>query len=427
MNKNENIQTKSINLYQAIALYIAAILGSGVLFLSGSTAAVAGPASILSWIILILLSLPLAYAFASLSRSYPDAGGAATFVRKAFGPHMGNLVGWFYFLTASVGQIIVSLTGAFYVSVTFDLSALSTGVMALIILLIGGVSNYFGLRISGKLSLVLSSCLLLLLLVTIISSLPRVTWDHFIPFTPHGWIPVGTAITMIFWAFFGWEAICNLSDRFKSPEKDIVRSTVISAIIIGTVFLALSFITIGTGTYGNQESNLSPVGVMMYQSFGVGAQVATAIIAFIISVGTVNAFVASLAQLGYALSRDGAFPKWFYFLHPDTETPTRIVMLVILFASIGVLATVALSIPFSAILFIPNSLGIMVYILSMAAGVRLFEKGTLPRRAAAVSLVMCLLCLPFFGKYVLIPIVMGAMYFLFHLYKNNKQGIRFGK
>jgi amino acid efflux transporter len=88
-------------------------------------------------------------------------------------------------------------------------------------------------------------------------------------------------------------------------------------------------------------------------------------------------------------------------------------LIVILFASIGVLTTVSLSIPFSAILFIPNSLGIMVYILSMAAGVRLFERGTLPKRAAAVSLVMCLLCLPLFGKYVFIPIAMGSMYFLF--------------
>nr|WP_308423125.1 amino acid permease [Marinithermofilum abyssi] len=80
-----------------------------------STATIAGPASILSWTIMILFSFPFAYTFAALSRSYPDAGGAATFVRMAFGEHTGNLVGWFYFFTAAIGQIIVSLTGASYI------------------------------------------------------------------------------------------------------------------------------------------------------------------------------------------------------------------------------------------------------------------------------------------------------------------------
>ncbi|GGE16077.1 hypothetical protein GCM10011571_17130 [Marinithermofilum abyssi] len=99
---------RSINLLEAVALYVTAILGSGTLFLSASTATVAGPASILSWALMILFSFPLAYTFAALSRSYPDVGGAATFARLAFGKHIGDLVGWFYFLTAAVGQIIVS-------------------------------------------------------------------------------------------------------------------------------------------------------------------------------------------------------------------------------------------------------------------------------------------------------------------------------
>ncbi|GEL77082.1 hypothetical protein TMU01_13170 [Tenuibacillus multivorans] len=104
---------KSIGLFQGIALYIAAILGSGVLFLSGVTASMAGPASIVSWLIVILINFPLAYSFACLARQYPDAGGAATFVRHSFGHHLGNIVGWFYFVTAAVGQTIVSLTGAY--------------------------------------------------------------------------------------------------------------------------------------------------------------------------------------------------------------------------------------------------------------------------------------------------------------------------
>lgn len=45
---------------------------------------------------------------------------------------------------------------------------------------------------------------------------------------------------------FGWEAICNLAEHFKRPEKDIIKGAVISAVVIGLLFLALSLVTIGT-------------------------------------------------------------------------------------------------------------------------------------------------------------------------------------
>ncbi|MDE9537483.1 L-methionine/branched-chain amino acid transporter, partial [Xenorhabdus bovienii] len=64
------MNNKAIGLFQGIALYISAILGSGVLFLSGVTASIAGPASIVSWFIVIIISFPLAYSFASLARIY---------------------------------------------------------------------------------------------------------------------------------------------------------------------------------------------------------------------------------------------------------------------------------------------------------------------------------------------------------------------
>lgn len=196
------MNNKSIGLFQGIALYIAAILGSGVLFLSGVTASIAGPASIVSWIIVILISFPLSYSFACLARQYPDAGGAATFVRNSFGYHVGNLVGWFYFITAAVGQTIVSLTGAFYVSSAFGFSHVVTALIAIFILVIAGISNYYGVNVSGKVALILSSCLLVILLFAVIVALPSVRWGNFTPFVPNGWYPVGTAITVIFWVFW---------------------------------------------------------------------------------------------------------------------------------------------------------------------------------------------------------------------------------
>ena len=404
------MENKSIGLFQGIALYIAAILGSGVLFLSGSTASIAGPASILSWLIVIFISFPLAFSFASLARRYPDAGGAATFVKNSFGYHPGNIIGWFYFVTAAVGQTVVSLTGAFYLSKAFGFSHLETTFIAIFILVVAGSLNYYGVNVSGKVALVLSTCLLALLLSTVLISLPRIQWENFTPFVPHGWFSIGSAVTVIFWSFFGWEAICNLANHFKNPEKDIVKGSMVSAIVIGILFLALSFVTIGTGTYGSKENSLSPIGVMMEDTVGVAAKIVTAILALIICTGTANAFVASLTQLGYSLSRDGAFPRLFSKRHTTTQIPRRMVIFVICIAAAGVVVTELLSMTFNDILFIPTSLGILVYILSMAAGVKLFNKNTLAWWASLISLILCLLILPFFKLYVFVPFIVLSLY-----------------
>ncbi|GIN88207.1 amino acid permease [Heyndrickxia sporothermodurans] len=422
------MENRSIGLFQGIALYIAAILGSGVLFLSGVTASIAGPASIVSWLIVILISFPLAYSFASLARQYPDAGGAATFVRNSFGYHLGNIVGWFYFVTAAVGQTIVSLTGAFYVSKAFGFSHFETTLIAVFILLIAGAFNYFGVNISGKVALILSACLLVLLLLAVFVSIPSIQLKNFTPFVPNGWFSVGSAITVIFWSFFGWEAICSLANHFKRPEKDIVKGAIVSASVIGVLFLALSFVTIGTATYGSNESNFSPIGVLMGEVVGIGAKVITAVLAFIICTGTANTFVASLTQLGYSLSRDGAFPKFCSKRHSVTKIPRRMVFFVICFAVAGVLVTEVLSLTFNDILFIPTSLGILVYILSMAAGVKLFKKSTLAWWASLVSLILCLLVIPFFQLYIFIPLIVVALYAVYMIFNkkifSNKRGLK---
>jgi hypothetical protein len=79
----------TIGLAQAVALYLGAILGAGVLILPGVTASEAGPAAILSWTFIAILGLPLALTFARLAKRSPDAGGVAAFARAAFGDAAG--------------------------------------------------------------------------------------------------------------------------------------------------------------------------------------------------------------------------------------------------------------------------------------------------------------------------------------------------
>jgi amino acid efflux transporter len=70
---SHNLQ-KAITLRHAVALYVSSVLGSGVLVLPGLAAKIAGPSSLIAWIILSLASYPFAYTFGSLSARKPESG-----------------------------------------------------------------------------------------------------------------------------------------------------------------------------------------------------------------------------------------------------------------------------------------------------------------------------------------------------------------
>ena len=59
-----------IGLATASALYVAAVLGTGVLVLPGLAADAAGPASVLAVAVVLLLSIPLAGTFAEIGRAH---------------------------------------------------------------------------------------------------------------------------------------------------------------------------------------------------------------------------------------------------------------------------------------------------------------------------------------------------------------------
>ena len=87
------------------------------------------------------------------------------------------------------------------------------------------------------------------------------------------------------------------------------------------------------------------------------------------------------------------------------------VLFVICF-SVGVLVTKALSLTFDDILFIPTSLGILVYVLSMAAGVKLFRKNT-PAWWIVNLFHFMFAGDSIFQLYIFVPLIVGYIYDLY--------------
>jgi amino acid efflux transporter len=412
---------RSITLPQAVALYAGAVIGAGVLILPGVGAGAAGPASLLAWVFDGALGVPIALTFAALAARFPDAGGVATFAARAFGASMGAIVGWSYFVAAAVAQSLVVLTGGHYAADALHLGRPATFVLAGAMLAFALAANLRGLLVSARLQLVLSAAVALVLVAATLAAIPHIRSAALTPFMPDGWSSVGRAAILLFFAFFGWEAITHLSSEFRDPARDVPRATVLAAGIVTTIYLGVAFAVVATGTYGNDQLDRVAVARVLGATIGVSAKWVAATAAVLITVGTANAFVAATSRLGYALGRDGALPPALARLN-EHDVPNVAILVVGAIGVGGLLLALGEGWGADAFLVVPNSLVIVVYLVAMAAGVRLLAGSA--RVVAAVAAMLCLAVLPFAGVSLAIPAGVASGALLYTTWQRGRRGQR---
>src|SRR5439155_351066 len=91
---------RSVGFYGLMFVSLGSIIGSGWLLGALNAAQVAGPASVLSWILAACMLALLALTYAELGATYPVAGGAARFPYYSHGPIVGFTAGWASWLQA---------------------------------------------------------------------------------------------------------------------------------------------------------------------------------------------------------------------------------------------------------------------------------------------------------------------------------------
>ena len=389
---------------QGAALTIGAVLGTGVISLPALAVHEAGPASLLAWAGLLLLSIPLATTFAALGARYPDGGGVSTYARQAFGARAATVVGWCFYFAIPIGAPTAAGFAGAYVADSFgggrQTQLLATGgIIALV-----AAMNWFGLRVSGRVQLVIAFVLGGLLLVATLVSLPHADLGNLTPFAPHGWLAIGPAAALLVWAFAGWEAVTSLSGEYRNPGRDITRATGIAIAVISVLYLGIAFATVAV--LGDHPGK-APLSDLLVLGFGEWARPATAVVAVLLSVGAINAYFAGGARLGAALARDGSLPTWLARGSTAGEVPRRSLAIVALggFTSLGVITVGDLSL--NAPLLMTTGAFALVYAVGTAAALKLLPAGTWVRRGAGVGFVATLGLLALTGSDLLGPALIG--------------------
>lgn len=394
----------SLSVVQGTALTLAAVLGTGVISLPALAIDAAGPASLLAWAALLVISVPLAATFAALGARHPDGGGVATYARLAFGERVSTMVGWGFFLAIPIGAPVAAGFAAAYVADAVGGGRSTEVAVTAAVIGVVAVMNWCGIQVSARVQLALAGGIATLLLVVIVVSLPRVDTGHFTPFLAHGWSGVGSAAAVLVWAFAGWEIVSSLSAEYRDPARDIGRATSMTLGVVTVLYLGIAFVTVGVLGHATGRA---PLADLLAGAFGEWARPLTTVIAVLLTVGAINSYFAGASRLGAALAITGAMPRWLGSdIGAGRRTPRHALSVV---AGLGLLVTVGEAVldkPTDATLLVTTGTFALVYVVGTAAAVRLLPGGW-PRVAALVSVAASVALVVLTGWAVLLPIATG--------------------
>jgi amino acid efflux transporter len=388
------------------ALYVGALIGPGLLLVPALAEQLAGPASVIAWAVLLLMSAPIALVFGALAVRQPVAGGVSAYAREAFGPGAAAVTGVWFVAAVVLGGPAVALIGGYYVaeltgSGPTTAVAVAAGIYAVVL-----VTNAVGLTVSSTVQLVLSSVLVGTVVVAIAVALPGRVSERWTPFAPHGWWAIGTAANVLIWLVIGWEAMAQLAGEFHDPARDVPRAIALAFGVIAVLYAGLAVATV---VAPGETASRVPLADLIELGFGDAGRTATAVLAVALTLGTVNVYTGSVCALAGALVADGALPVWV--AGPSQPRPGRVPrrpLLVLAITGPVLLAALASgALTTTGLVRATSACFIAVYVVALAAAARLLS-GALRIAAAVVACLAAGLALFSLG-YLLVPVVVAGV------------------
>jgi amino acid efflux transporter len=314
--------SREITLVNLVAYYFSTVVGAGIFVVPVLAARIAGPASILSWIIAILLAYPFAMIFAHISQRYKVSGTIQKFVEDATSIRFGESIALFLITSAMVGNFLLGYTSAGYVG---DLLGISVeNYRCLLAFVIISISCLFNLANIGLSSAIQTFCVFLLIgivCVVVGTSVPSFNVEHMEPFTPFGYQSILAASVLCFYSVTGWENVVSMAEEVKDPSKTYKRAIKVALVLITFFYLSLVFSMILVMTPEQINDKVTIMSALLKISVGHEAGVLGSLIAiFLLFLGS-NAWVMGTSRLIFALANNNVISKIFSKVNKSTHIP----------------------------------------------------------------------------------------------------------
>lgn len=157
-------------------------------------------------------------------------------------------------------------------------------------------------------------------------------FDNFTPintkgehsFMPNGFGGVMAAVSGVFFAYIGFDAVSVLAEESKNPQRDLPRGMIYSLVLCTIIYILLTLVLTGAVAYSKFENVGDPLAfIFEKEKLNVSwMQFLVSICAVIAMTSVLLVFQMGQPRIWMSMSRDGLLPKKFQTIHPKFKTPS---------------------------------------------------------------------------------------------------------
>ncbi|MFG7943445.1 APC family permease [Streptomyces cacaoi] len=281
-----------------------------------------------------------AFSYREMSRAVPLAGSVYSYAGRGVGAPFGFLAGWGVLLDYLLIPTLLYVTGA------AALHAIVPGVpqwlWVVVFVAVNTGVNLAGVELfawATRLFLIGESLVLLLFLVLGVVAVSHgvngahFSWDPlFNPEHFHVGMVFG-ALSVAALSFLGFDAISTLSEEVKGGPKLVGRATMLSLVMVGSLFVVQTFLSgllLPGKTHFSGDTATNEAFYTVADLVGGGWFKAVVALTVALSAALANSLAAqgATSRLLYSMARDRQLPKFLAHVHPVRKVPQRAVILV---------------------------------------------------------------------------------------------------
>jgi APA family basic amino acid/polyamine antiporter len=344
---------KTLSWYHLVALGVGAIVGTGIYTLTGVGAGLAGPGVILSFLIAGAVCACAALCYAELSTMMPAAGSAYTYSYAAMGEPVAWAVGWSLILEYTLVCAAVAVGWSAHATGLFKAAGFPDFLLAgphqggivnlpavFISMAVAGLLA-LGTRESATVNMILVFVKIIALAVFVALCLPAFNASHFTPFMPNGFqahVPAGAAAdaakvgvmaaaSLIFFAFYGFDAVSTAAEETKNPKRDLTIGIVGSMAACTAIYMIVAAVAIGASRAEVFSQSEAPL-VFILETLNQAKVAGFVALAAVIALPTVIlAFMYGQSRIFFVMARDGLLPRALSAVNAKTGTPVLMTLL----------------------------------------------------------------------------------------------------
>ncbi len=341
---------RTLSWWHLIALGVGAIIGTGIYTLIGVGAGMAGPAVIISFAVAGVVCACTALAYAEVATLIPASGSSYTYSYVALGEVIAWVVGWSLILEYSlvVSAVAVGWSGyavSFLNSVGLQVPAAfaagphAGGILNVPAVVITGLVTTLmavGARESATFNAVLVVIKIIALIIFAAVALPHFDAANFHPFAPFGFAAhkvgdaqqgVMAAAAIIFFAFYGFDAISTAAEEAKNPGRDLPIGIIGSMVVCTVIYIVVAAAAIGAMPVADFAKSTEPLALIVRNLAGDKLAAVIAAAAVIALPTVLLGFLYGQTRIFFVMARDGFLPMSLAKVNPKTGTPARITII----------------------------------------------------------------------------------------------------